>query len=147
ATTRAMREIRRVIPSARLIQTEDFGHTFSTQPCAAQAGHDNIRRLATWDLLTGRMTGAHPFRGRLDGFGLGKRVEALNDDPTPPDVIGLNHYVTSDRFLDHRLDLYPPHVHGGNGEMAYADVEAVRVVQCFPCGWSAALHTLWERYG
>ena len=50
-------------------------------------------------------------------------------DGCPPDIIGINHYVTSERFLDERLDRYPPHTHGGNDRHRYADVEAVRVLQ------------------
>lgn len=143
----SMRAIRDVIPDARLIQTEDFGHTWSTAPCADQAAYENARRLMTWDLLTGRVTPAHPLWLRLEGLGLGARLDAIAEDPCPPDVLGLNHYITSDRFLDHRLERYPDHVHGGNGQIAYADVEAVRVLADHPSGWERSIDTLWRRYG
>lgn len=142
----AMREIRRANPRARLIQTEDLGHTWSTGPCAAQAAHENARRLATWDLLTGRFVPGHPLWLRLERLGLGARLDAIAEDPCPPDLIGLNHYVTSDRFLDHRLERYPAHVHGGNGDLAYADVEAVRVLADYDSGWTRSLSGLWGRY-
>lgn len=61
-------------------------------------------------------------------------------------MIGLNHYVTSDRFLDHRVERYPVSARGGNGLLAYADVEAVRVVDPAPPGWMQHLDHLWRRY-
>ena len=146
ATRLAMRAIRAVNPRARLIQTEDFGHTWSTPPCASQARYENDRRLMTWDLLTGRLAPHHPLWLRLERFGLGARLDAVAEDPCPPDVIGLNHYITSDRFLDDRVERYPEPVRGGNGEMAYADVEAVRVLADYPDGWARSLAALWRRY-
>lgn len=147
ATALAMREIRRVVPGARLVQTEDHGRTYATAPCAAQAGFENDRRLMTWDLLCGRVDSSHPLRAHLARFGLSDRLDALVVAPTPPDVIGLNHYVTSDRFLDHRLERYPSHLHGGNGEVAYADTEAVRAVAEWTPGWGRDLEVLHARYG
>jgi beta-glucosidase/6-phospho-beta-glucosidase/beta-galactosidase len=145
ATRLAMRAIRAFNPRARLIQTEDFGHTFATGPCLAQAEHDNQRRLMTWDLLCGRVTAGHPFHQRLCGLGFGARLARIAADPCPP-VIGLNHYVTSDRFLDHRIERYPEPSRGGNGVIAYADVEAVRVIDPPPSGWMQHLAHLWDRY-
>jgi len=142
----SMREIRAVNPRARLIQTEDFGHTWSTAPCAEQARHENERRLATWDLLTGRIVPGHPLWLRIERFGLGERLDAIAEDICPPDLLGLNHYVTSDRFLDHRPERYPEHTRGGNGEIAYADVEAVRVLADYPNGWVRCISDLWSRY-
>jgi len=142
----SMREIRRVIPDARLIQTEDFGHTFATPPCQQQADFENQRRLMTWDLLCGHVGSEHPLHSHLCSLGLAERLAAIASDPCRP-VIGLNHYLTSDRLLDHRLDHYPPALHGGNGGMVYADVEAVRVVDPPPPGWRWHLDRLWKRYG
>jgi dTDP-4-dehydrorhamnose reductase len=66
-----------------------------------------------------------------------------------PMVIGMNYYITSERFLDHRLALYPPHLHGGNGRDAYADIEAARVPlpSHEATGWGPRLREAWERYG
>lgn len=142
----SMRAIRTVRPDARLIQTEDFGQTWGVGECAAQAEHENQRRLMTWDLLAGRVAPGHPLHARVADFGLAERLSDIAADPCPADVIGLNHYATSDRFLDPRLELYPPHTHGGNGRIAYADVEAVRVVEGVELGWPQHLQTLWRRY-
>ena len=147
ATTLAMAVIRRVIPHARLIQTEDHGRTYATPPCEDQARFENERRLMTWDLLCGRVTASHPLHGHLASVGLQDRLTALVDRRTPPDVIGLNHYVTSDRFLDHCLPRYPPALHGGNGRIAYADTEAVRAVADWTPGWVRDLTLLHQRYG
>ncbi|MFN3353801.1 MAG: family 1 glycosylhydrolase, partial [Brevundimonas sp.] len=143
----SMRAIRAVRPDARLIQTEDFGHTWGVGACAEQAEHENQRRLMTWDLLAGRVTPDHPLHARVADFGLAERLADIAAAPCSADVIGLNHYATSDRFLDPRLELYPPHTHGGNGQIAYADVEAVRVVDGVERGWLQHLRTLWRRYG
>lgn len=143
----SMQAIRSVNPQARLIQTDDLGRTYSTALLAEQAAFDNGRRWLGWDLLCGMVGPEHPFWERLCGLGLGDRLRAVRDDPCPPDVIGINHYLTSDRFLDHRLQRYPASTHGGNGRLAYADVEAVRVLEPAPPGLHGALTEAWHRYG
>ena len=63
-----MRAIRAVRPDARLIQTEDFGKTFSTPPLLYQADFENERR---WSTL-GSFVGAHrsgPSLTRLSALG------------------------------------------------------------------------------
>src|SRR3712207_6011313 len=134
ATRLAMREIRKVNPAAQLIQTEDLGHVWSTKRLQHQAEFENERRWITWDLLTGRVDQNHFFWKRLESMGLTDRARAIADDPCPPDVLGVNYYLTSERFLDHRLHRYPAHTHGGNAAERYADVEAVRVLDPGPLG-------------
>jgi dTDP-4-dehydrorhamnose reductase len=143
----AMARIRKVNGAARLIQTEDLGQTYATPPLAEQAAFENHRRWLTWDLLTGKVTHDHPFWPRLHRFGLENRLKAIADAPCPPDIVGVNHYLTSERFLDHRVELYPPERHGGNAFVAYADVEAVRVMNPPPVGLTGLLEQAWERYG
>lgn len=142
----SMRAIRAVNPNARLIQTEDLGRSWSTVPLRHQAGFDNVRRWMTWDLLCGRVVPEHPLWNRLIGYGLGARVTAIARDPCPPDLIGVNHYLTSDRFLDHRVRRYPAHAIGGNADQRYADVEAVRVLSPAPPGLRGVLREAWQRY-
>ena len=143
----SMKAIRAVNPAARLVQTEDLGRVYSTAPCAEQALFENHRRWMTWDLLFGRVGPEHALWRRLAAYGLEARLAAIAEDPCPPDVIGINHYVTSDRFLDHRLDRYPAGTHGGNERLRYADVEAVRVLEHAPPGLARAIDETWERYG
>lgn len=143
----SMHQIRAVNPAARLVQTEDLGHTFSTPPLAHQADFDNERRWLAWDLLTGKVTPEHPFWARIEAHGLGDRLRAILDDPCPPDVVGVNHYLSSERFLDHRVERYPLHRRGGNEEKSFADVEAVRSVAPGPMGIERLLKATWDRYG
>jgi dTDP-4-dehydrorhamnose reductase len=142
----AMRAVRKVNPLARLIQTDDLGRTYATVAMREQAAFDNVRRWMSWDLLCGRVTPDHPFWARLVGFGLEDRLRAIADDPCPPDVVGVNHYLTSDRFLDHRLSRYPADTHGSNRMIRYADVAAVRVLDPPPPGLAGTLREAWQRY-
>jgi dTDP-4-dehydrorhamnose reductase len=147
AVAQAMHAIREVTPQARLVQTEDCGTTFGTAVTARQAEFESHRRWLTWDLLTGRINRAHPLAAYLDDAGAPKGDLALfADAPCPPDVVGLNYYLTSDRYLDERLERYPARSHGGNRELTYADVEAVRARSEGIVGHEAHLVAAWERY-
>ena len=147
ATRLAMRAVRTVNGAARLVQTEDLGHVFATDPLRDQAEFENERRWLSFDLLCGRVVPGHRFHARLEGMGLGDRLRAIADDPCPPDVVGVNSYLSSERLIDHRADLYPPERRGGNYETPYADVEAVRAVAPGPLGVERLLELAWERYG
>lgn len=143
----AMTEIRAVNPAAQLIQTEDLGRTSGRGDVAEQVEFENQRRWMTWDLLTGRVVPGHTLWRRMAGFGLGPRLERLAAAPCPPDVMGVNHYLTSERFLDDDVLAYPPANRGGNGAIAYADVEAIRVATPPPAGLAGVLQEAWDRYG
>jgi dTDP-4-dehydrorhamnose reductase len=142
----SMAEIRRVVPDARLVQTEDVGFCHATAPLRAQAAFENERRWATWDLLCGRVVPGHPLWERISAWGLEARLHAIADAPCPPDIIGVNHYLTSERLLDDRLGLYPPHCIGGDGTGPYANVEAVRTVTDGTLGIGTILEEAWTRY-
>jgi dTDP-4-dehydrorhamnose reductase len=146
-TVLAMQAIRQVVPDARLIQTEDCGTSFGTTRTRRQVAHERDRRWLTFDLLTGRVGDDHPMIDFL------RRAGFTDDDQrffleanTPPDLLGLNYYLTSDRYLDDRLDRYPREQHGGNGLIAYADVEAVRARPRGIAGHERHLMTAWKRY-
>lgn len=147
ATRLAMRAIRGVQPGAKLIQTEDLGRTYATAGLFDQAAYDNQRRWMTWDLLCGWVDARHPLWPRLCGLGLEHRLRAIAEDPCPPDVIGINHYLTSDRMLDERTGNYPGLAAGGNGRQPYCDIEAVRVLSPGPQGVAGAIDEAWRRYG
>lgn len=143
----AMRAIREVIPHAQLVQTEDVGKTHSTPRLAYQAQWENERRWLTFDLLCGRVDDAHPIRPYLEQDVSSRRLlDSFLSDPCPPDVLGMNTYVTSERFLDERLDRYPPYTHGGNHRERYADVDAVRVRAEGLDGPASLMRELWQRY-
>ncbi len=143
----AMRAVRDLNPQARLIQTEDLGRTYATAALRDQAAFDNARRWMSWDLLCGRVGPDHAMWRRLSDFGLGDRLRRIADDPCPPDIVGVNHYLTSDRFLDHRAHRYPVQARGSNGTRAFADVEGVRALQPPPAGLAGVLREAWARYG
>ena len=148
ATLLAMRAIRAHAPDAVFLSTEDIGRVFSTARLAEQAGYENDRRWLSLDLLCGKMGRDHPWRGYLDEHGVSaSHLDELATGEAAPDVIGVNHYATSDRFLDHRLDRYPSHLRGGNGRMRYVDTEAIRAgVTPDQLGWLPRLREVWARY-
>jgi dTDP-4-dehydrorhamnose reductase len=143
----AMRAIREINPSAQLIQTEDLGKTFSTRTLRYQAEFENERRWLTYDLLSGRLKRDGEMWNYLRQAGIEEEeLDWFIENLCPPDVIGLNHYLTSERFLDERLSRYPLHTHGGNNRHTYADVEAVRVCAEGTAGPRALMKEAWERY-
>jgi dTDP-4-dehydrorhamnose reductase len=146
ATRAAIEAIRTVNPRARFVQNEDLGRTDSTPEVAAQAEADNERRWLTFDLLTGRVVRGHRFWRLLVDAGLGAEVGSLAQRPCPPDLLGVDYYVTSDRFLDHRIDRYPAWTLAGDEGSRYADVEAVRSSATWTCGFGRAIDEAWSRY-
>jgi dTDP-4-dehydrorhamnose reductase len=148
ATVLAMEAIRRVNPAACLVQTDDLGRVYSTPRVRYQADYENERRWLGWDLLCGTVVPGHAVWDQLLRNGVRRDdLEWFLDHPCPPDVVGINHYLTSDRFLHERPDLFPPHTRGGNGKDAYADVEAVRVLDPPTDGLAPLLREAWQRYG
>jgi dTDP-4-dehydrorhamnose reductase len=147
AVVLSMRAIRGVNSRARLVQTEDLGKTYSTRALRYQADFENERRWLSFDLLAGRVTREHPLWYYVCRQGVSEEeLDWFAENPCPPDVLGVNHYITSERFLDERLARYPARTHGGNGRQAYADVEAVRVLSEGVAGPRALLAEAWGRY-
>jgi dTDP-4-dehydrorhamnose reductase len=147
-TALAMRAIRTEIPGAELIQTEDLSFVRSTPDLEEQARFENHRRFLSLELLMGRVTRQHPLYRYLRRSGISERELAeLAEEPCSPDVVGFNYYVTSERFLDSRVGLYPASVVGGNDERRYADVEAVRVCRDGLYGPGALLRDAHARLG
>lgn len=143
----AMQAIRQINPQAQLVQTEDLGQIFSTPLLAYQAEFENHRRWLSLDLLCGRVDRHHPLWDYLCAAGIDEaNLRWFLDHPCPPDIFGINRYLTSDRFLDERLERYPKHTHGGNGRHRYADVEAVRVCEEGIANPYTLLREVWDRY-
>lgn len=143
----AMRAFRQINPEARLLQTEDCGATFGTGPTADQVVHERQRRWLTWDFLAGRVDDRHPLHHFLTAAGMTGNDEAFFlDARCPPDLIGLNYYLTSDRYLDHRIEHYAASLHGGNGRERYVDVDAVRARSFGIAGHEAHLLAAWRRF-
>ena len=144
----SMRAVRRNVPNARLIQTEDVARVFATDRMQYQADYENERRWLSLDLLFGRVDRHHPWRRVLEDAGAPIAVlDELASGEGAPDVVGVNYYATSDRFLDHRANRYPAHLRGYNGRHRYGDVEAVRAhLPSGSIGWLPRLREVWARY-
>jgi dTDP-4-dehydrorhamnose reductase len=149
AIARTMRALRALNPDAQHILTEDLGKTFATPELQHQADHENHRRWLAHDLLDGRVGPGHPFYHRwlLNKAASEAQLDELARGDGRPDIIGCDHYLTSERFLDHRLERYPNIAPGSNGKQRYVDVEAVRVAKLKPLlGPAPRLREAWERY-
>jgi dTDP-4-dehydrorhamnose reductase len=148
AVSLSMSTVREVTPEARLVQTEDLGRVFSTSQLQYQADYENERRWLSFDLLCGKVRPDHRFHDDFIRAGIDRReLEGLVKHPTPPDCVGVNHYLTSDRYLDHAWWLYPPEFKGRNGLQEYADVDAVRLLHLeSQTGPRERLREAWKRY-
>jgi dTDP-4-dehydrorhamnose reductase len=130
------------------VQTEDFGSIFGTPQLEYQVAFENERKWLSLDLLFGRLRRTHPLYRYLRSEGASAReLDDLVDLPCRPDCIGVNYYVTSDRFLDERVAHYPRALWGSNGRHSYVDVEAVRAHPGGIVGHREVLRSCWSRYG
>lgn len=147
ATVLAMIEIKKVNPKARLIQTEDIGKAQGTKPLQYQIDFQNHRRWLSFDLLCGKVSKDHPLIKHLSDSGFSqKKMEWLQLNNMPPDILGINHYRLSNRYLDHCLDAHPSWSHGGNGMDRYADVGAIDISDCNLPTAGSILEETWNRY-
>ena len=144
-TVLSMQAIRKINPKAKLVQTEDLSKTHSTPLLSYQADFENERRWLTYDLLCGKVDQQHFFWKYFVTLGIDiKDLEFFAENPCPPDIVGFNYYVTSERYLDENIENYHCSTHGGNHKHTYADVEAVRVREL--AGLKVLLKEAWERY-
>ncbi len=144
----AMQAIRSVQPNARLIHTEDGGATFAPPSLHTYQQAREHRRWLVTDLLCGRLTHAHPLFHFLLEHGLSEHeILWFQENSCPPSILGINYYVTSDRYLDDRLHLYPASLPGGDtGTEPLVDIEAVRVRPEGILGVQPILQQAWDRY-
>ncbi|MFK0692818.1 family 1 glycosylhydrolase [Mesorhizobium sp. IMUNJ 23033] len=147
AIAMTMKAIRRYVPQAGLVQTEDFGRVFSTQRLAYQAEHETERRWLSLDLLAGRVDRQHRFYKRLLDAGIvADHLSELVAEPCVPDMIGIDYYLTSDRMIDERVDQFPDEMVGGNGIDSYVDIAAARSNARDDTSLRLRLDELWDRY-
>jgi dTDP-4-dehydrorhamnose reductase len=123
-----------------VIVNEDLGHAVG--PIAARALLDKHerRRWATFDLLTGRVTPDTALWRDLDVSPEARQaLTTLTDDPLTPDILGLDYYVTSDRFLiPDRSPLAKA--------LPSVDTELVRVAPQALRGFDGVIDDAWRRY-
>ncbi|MDJ1469557.1 family 1 glycosylhydrolase [Xanthocytophaga flava] len=142
----AMQQIRQIQPAAKLVQTEDLGITYSTKELQYQADFDNARRWLGYDLLCGFVDDKHPlWNYLLDSEIPPEELYFFLENTCPPDILGLDYYLTSERYLDHEINKYPSFLVGGNGRHQYVDIEAVRA-PVEMAGGEKLLLEAWERY-
>lgn len=145
ATVLAMQEIWRINPEAQLVQTEDLSKTHSTALLSYQAGFENERRWLTNDLLCGKVNKHHFFWNYFISLGISEKdLQFFLEHPCPPAIVGFNYYVTSERWLDERIENYSLFTHGSNGKHVYADTEAARTGTSI--GLGGLLKEAWQRY-
>jgi dTDP-4-dehydrorhamnose reductase len=141
----AMKAIREINPEAKLIQTEDLGKTHSTPLLQYQADFENERRWLTFDLLCGRVSEDHPMWKYFTSIGIREEdLEFFLENRCEPDILGLNYYVTSERFLNENVESFPNYAIGGNEQHRYVDTEAVRAQTC--SGLKKLMTEAWERF-
>lgn len=147
ATVLSIQAIRSVNPRAKLIQTEDLCRIYSTPVLKYQADFENHRRWLTYDILMGMVNSDHPLWKFFISSGIdNKELEFFLANKTEPYICGFNYYITSERFLDHRISMYPRRFHGGNGLHSYVDIEAVRAGLPEAISAGSLLTEAWERY-
>ena len=147
AVVLSMKAIRKINPVAKLVQTEDLGKTYSTDLLRYQAEFENQRRWLTMDILCGFVGSGHPMWEYFLWLGIPQQtLEFFIENSCKPDILGLDYYITSERFLDENLNQYPTHMHGSNGKQNYADIEAIRVKHDDSFGPEVLIRECWERY-
>lgn len=147
STVLSMRAIRDINSEALLIQTEDLAKTYSTHLLQDQADYENDRRWLTIDILCGKLNHHHPLWNFFIRAGISEYdLMFFQENPCPPNIIGANYYITSERYLDEKFWEYPTFTHGGNSFYKYADVEAARVNIPEQTGIMVLLKELWQRF-
>ena len=145
ATVLSMGAIRRVCPKAQLIQTDDVGRTTGTENLQPLCETLNLRRWLPFDLLSGHVDKHHPMFIYMRAEGIVEReILWFAEHPCPPNVIGVNYYPTSDRYLDERLHLFPDDRRSAEGP--FVDIEAVRIAGEGITGIETILTDAWRRY-
>ena len=143
----SMKAIRKINPVAKLVQTEDLGKTYCSPSLQYQANFENERRWLTYDLLCGKIKPGHKMWSYFLRLGIPKSsLLFFLENTFPPDIMGFNYYITSERFLDSDYKKYPLFTRGGNELQTYADVEAVRVRHKQASGLDVLLKEAWDRY-
>ncbi len=143
----SMRAIRKINPNAKLIQTDDLGKTYSTPEMSELADFYNERRWLSWDLLCGRVGPKHLLWKYLIAAGTDpSKILWFGKNTCHPEIIGINYYITSERWLDHRVKRYPKHCLTNYQGYRFVDIEPARVLATPTPGIGPLLAEAWERY-
>ena len=144
-TVLSMEAIRKVRSDAQLIQTDDVGNISGTAHLRLTWELLNERQWLPFDLLCGKVDRTHPLFGYMLHEGITEReICWFAEHPCPPSTLGVNYYPTSDRYLDHRLHLYPEDRRSSEGP--FVDVEALRAFDAPLVNVGTLLKRAWQRY-
>jgi dTDP-4-dehydrorhamnose reductase len=148
ATVLSMQAIRKVNPNAKLVQTDDLSRTYGTPEMAEFANFFNERRWLGWDMLCGKIDQDHALWDYLlESEATVEELLWFKDNACPPDIMGVNYYATSERWLDHRVDRYPENRRTQYRGVPHADIECPRVLATPTPGIGPLLQETWDRYG
>jgi len=148
AVVLSMHAIRAVNPNAKLVQTDDLSRTYGTPEMAEIANFFNERRWLAWDMLCGKIDPDHALWDYLLENGAGAdELLWFKDNACPPDIVGVNYYITSERWLDHRVERYPESHRTHYRGVPHADIECPRVLATPTPGIGPLLQETWDRYG
>jgi len=148
AVVLSMRAIRAVNPNAKLVQTDDLSRTYGTPEMEEIANFFNERRWLAWDMLCGKIDPDHALWDYLLENGAGAdELLWFKDNACPPDIVGVNYYITSERWLDHRVERYPESHRTHYRGVPHADIECPRVLATPTPGIGPLLQETWDRYG
>lgn len=101
----------------------------------------------TFDFLTGRLDRQGSSCSYMRAAGISEdEIASVEAAACIPSVLGINHYITSNRYLDGNVVNYPEECVGGNGRDCYADVEAVRAMDTGMAGVGDLLRITWDRF-
>ena len=147
AVVLSMRAIRAVNPNAKLVQTDDLSKTYGTAEMADVVQFFNERRWLSWDFLCGMVDRSHALWDYLVSSGVAEdELLWFRDNPCPPDIVGVNYYITSERWLDHRPERYPADYRHHYLGRDHADIDTSRVLATPTPGIGPLLREAWERY-
>ena len=144
-TVLSMQAIRRVRADACFVQTDDLGTICGTEELRSTWELLNERQWLSYELLCGRVGSHHPMFAYMRAEGISEaEIYWFTEHACPPDIVGVNYYVTSDRYLDHRVELYPKEERSAEGP--FIDTEAVRAHPEGIAGVDSVLMEAWKRY-
>lgn len=148
ATILAMAAVREINPAAILVQPDDLGRVYGTLQMVDEIDFQNHRRWLGWDLLCGKVTPEHALWGFLLAEGIAEsELRWFGENACPPDIVGINHYPTSDRYLEHDTQRFPTLPLTRDAGKLHVDLEAVRVRSEPLGGFHERLLEAWKRYG
>ena len=148
ATVLAMAAIRRVNPAARLVQTDDLSRTYGTERAARTSSTSTTSGAGSPGTCCAAASTA-TIRSGTTCSRAAPAPPSSSGSPTTrarPTSSASNYYVTSERWLDHRLDRYPGRSRG-DARHATSSTSSRSASLATPApGIAPLLEETWQRY-